>query len=258
MNAFERLVDRTARRFGVQIARTSSLGSRLPVEASHEDIEIISRLKPFTMTSTERLWVLLSATRYVHESRISGDLVECGVWRGGSVMAMAQALLSKGVTTRRIWLYDTFTGMTDPTEKDVESETGTTAETLLRSTPTGDGNNVWCVSGRSEVEANVLSTGYPREKLVFVEGDVSETLQRKVPESIALLRLDTDWYESTRASLVTLYPKLAPGGICILDDYGHWKGARDAIDEYFTSTKVRPLMLPIDYSGRILIKPPSG
>ena len=257
MNALERLVDRTARRFGIQIARASSLGSRLPIEASSQDAEIIAALKPFTMTSAERLWVLLSATRYICDSGIRGDFVECGVWRGGSVMAMTHALLGKGFTDRRIWLYDTFTGMTDPTEKDVEAGTGITAEQLLRSTPTGDGNNVWCIAGRSDVETNVLSTGYPRDNLVFVEGDVVETLTQQAPEAIALLRLDTDWYESTRVSLETLYPKLVPGGICILDDYGHWKGARDAVDEYFASTRVRPLMLPIDYSGRIFIKPAS-
>ena len=257
VKALERLVDRTARRFGIQIARTSSMKGRLPVEASRADAEIIAGLRPFTMTSAERLWVLLSATRYVCESRISGEFVECGVWRGGSVMAMAQALLAKGVTDRNIWLYDTFTGMTDPTEKDIEAGTGITAEQLLQATPIGDGDNVWCIASRSDVETNVLSTGYPRDKLVFIEGDVVQTLTQQTPDSIALLRLYTDWYESTRVSLETLYPKLVPGGICILDDYGHWKGARDAVDEYFASTQARPLMLPIDYSGRIFIKPAS-
>lgn len=228
---------------------------RLPIEASSQDAETISALKPFTMTSAERLWVLLSASRYICDTGIPGDFVECGVWRGGSIMAMASALIDRGETNRQLWLFDTFTGMTDPTERDVEAGTGATAEDLMRSTPAADGNNIWCIASRSDVEANVLSTGYPEENLVFVEGDVVQTLSERVPDSIALLRLDTDWYESTRVGLETLYPRLMPGGICILDDYGHWQGAREAVDEYFAAPGNRPLMLPIDYSGRVFIKP---
>ena len=255
MNALERLVDRTARRVGLQVSRVSSAHNRLPIEASPDDARLISALKTFTMTSSERLWVLLSATRYICDQGITGAFVECGVWRGGSVMAMATALKGRGVTDRQIWLYDTFAGMTEPTEKDVEAVTGVTATQMLTSTPTGDGNNVWCIAGRADVETNVLSTGYPRDQFVFVEGDVAQTLHQQRPEKISLLRLDTDWYESTRVSLETLYPRLSPGGICILDDYGHWQGARDAVDEYFATSSRRPLMLPIDYSGRIFIKP---
>ena len=80
------------------------------------------------------------------------------------------------------------------------------------------------------------------------------TLLDRVPEQIAILRLDTDWYESTKTELEVLYPRLAPGGICILDDYGHWQGARQAVDEYFSHNQPRPLIMPVDFSGRIFIK----
>jgi hypothetical protein len=110
------------------------------------------------------------------------------------------------------------------------------------------------VAGRADVEANVRSTGYPFEQFTFVEGDVSQTLQQTVPEKIALLRLDTDWYESTKTELEVLYPRLSVGGVCIFDDYGHWQGARRAVDEYFDGLGYRPYMHPIDYSGRVLIK----
>lgn len=207
------------------------------------------------MTSTERLWVLMKATQYICREAIPGDFVECGVWRGGSVMAIAQELQAQHVLDRKIWLYDTFAGMTAPTTKDVEAATGTSAADMLRNTEAGDGNNVWCIANRADVEVNVYSTGLPPDNFNFVEGDVTETLLTSRPNSISLLRLDTDWYESTRASLEALYPLVSPGGICILDDYGHWRGARQAVDEFFAQRGHQPFMLPIDYSGRILIKP---
>ena len=102
--------------------------------------------------------------------------------------------------------------------------------------------------------ANVRTTGYPFDRFTFVEGDVAQTLRSQVPDRIALLRLDTDWYESTRVGLEVLYPRLSVGGVCILDDYGHWQGARQAVDEYFERLGHRPYMHPIDYSGRVFIK----
>lgn len=257
MKRYEQVIDRTARRFGLQVSRVSSSQERLPVEASASDAAVISGLRPYTMTSAERLWSLLNAVRYVVSEGIPGDFVECGVWRGGSVMAMAGELQRLGVTDRRIWLYDTFAGMTAPTAEDVEAGTGVTATQMLAETPVGDGNNVWCVAGRADVEANVRSTGYPFENFVFVEGDAAQTLRSQAPSSVALLRIDTDWYASTRAGLEELYPRLAPGGVCILDDYGHWQGARQAVDEYFDSQGHRPFMHPIDYSGRVFLKPVS-
>ena len=254
MKTYERVVDSVARRLGLQVSRVSSIGTRLPVEATAADAALIASLRPFTMTSAERLWSLVGAVRYVTDAGLAGDFVECGVWRGGSVMAMAKELTSLGITDRRIWLYDTFAGMTEPTEFDIEAGTGVAATDMLASTDVGDGNNVWCVAGRADVEANVRSTGYPFEQFTFVEGDVAQTLQTSAPASIALLRLDTDWYESTRVGLEVLYPRLVPGGVCILDDYGHWQGARTAVDDYFAALGHRPYMHPIDYSGRVFIK----
>ena len=254
MKRYEQLVDRAARRMGLQVSRISSSQMRLPVEATPEDAELIASLRPFTMTSAERLWSLLNAVRYVVNENIPGDFAECGVWRGGSVMAMAKELGSINVTDRKIWLYDTFAGMTEPTNNDIEAGTGVTASEMLSSTEIGDGNNVWCVAGRADVEANVRSTGYPFENFTFVEGDVALTLKSAVPDQISLLRLDTDWYESTRIGLEVMYPRLAVGGVCILDDYGHWQGARKAVDEYFEALGHRPYMHPIDYSGRVFIK----
>ena len=255
MRTYEQVIDRAARRLGLQISRVTSAQSRLPIEATPHDAEVIASLRPFTMTSSERLWSLLNAVRYVENESVLGDFVECGVWRGGSVMAMAGELQRLGVTDRQIWLYDTFSGMTAPTAEDIDAGTGAMAANLLNSTDVGDGNNVWCVAGRTDVEANVRSTGYPFEKFTFIEGDVAQTLTREVPETIALLRLDTDWFESTRVEMEVLYPRLAVGGVCILDDYGGWQGARKAVDDYFKAIGHRPYMHTIDYTGRVFIKP---
>lgn len=254
MKGYERVVDSVARRMGLQVSRLSSLQDRFPIEATEADKAAIRALRPYTMTSSERLWSLLNAVRYVVAENLPGDFVECGVWRGGSVMAMAGELARLGVVDRRIWLYDTYAGMTAPTGEDVEAVTGVAAFAMLDSTPVGDGNNVWCVAGRADVEANVRSTGYPFEQFTFVEGDVAQTLQTSAPSSISLLRLDTDWYESTKVGLEVLYPRLVVGGVCILDDYGHWQGARKAVDDYFADLGSRPFMHPIDFSGRVFIK----
>ncbi len=254
MKRYEQVVDSVARRLGLQVSRLSSAQSRLPVEATRTDAALIASLRPYTMTSAERLWSLINAVRYILDEGLSGDFAECGVWRGGSVMAMAHALNERQVSDRRIWLYDTFAGMTDPTVEDVEEGTGVTAAEMLATTEVGDGNNVWCVAGRADVEANLRTTGYPMDRFSLVEGDVAVTLHDSVPDSISLLRLDTDWFESTRISLKVLYPRLVPGGVCILDDYGHWQGARRAVDEYFAALGRRPYMHPIDYSGRVFIK----
>jgi O-methyltransferase len=249
---YEQAVDSVARRFGLQISRVNSAAMRLPIEATPADAELISSLRPFTMTSAERLWSLINAVSYVVDQKLPGDFAECGVWRGGSVMAMAKQLGRLGVTDRRIWLYDTFAGMTAPTDNDVEADTGVTAADMLSTTEIGDGNNVWCVAGIDDVRANVASTGYPMSSFEFVEGDVAQTLLTRVPDEISLLRLDTDWYESTKIGLEIMYPRLVVGGVCILDDYGHWVGARKAVDDYFAGQ--RPYMHQIDYSGRVFVK----
>lgn len=258
MRTIEAWIDKAARACGLQISRVSSHYMRLPIEASPEDSAVIASLRPFTMTSGERLWSLLNAVRYVVDAGIPGDFVECGVWRGGSVMAMASQLVRMGVTDRQIWLYDTFTGMTAPTDHDVEAASGTRARDLLATTSPGDGNNIWCIADKADVERNIASTTYPTSRFTLIGGDVAETLLEHVPTTISLLRLDTDWYESTRISLEVLYPRLAVGGVCILDDYGHWQGARRAVDEYFEVRGIRPFMHAIDFSGRVFIKTASG
>jgi len=204
------------------------------------------------MTSIERMYAVYQAVHHVHAAKIPGDVVECGVWRGGSSMLAALALDSLGERERCIWLYDTFEGMPPPAEVD-RSVFGQPAAALLRQTDAA-GERTRAVAALDEVEANLASTGYPRDRLHFVDGMVEDTIPGLAPEQISILRLDTDWYESTRHELEHLWPRLSPGGVLIIDDYGHWQGARRAVDEFF-ATAGPVLLQRIDYTGRLALKP---
>lgn len=220
---------------------------------SYPDIEepefraALELCRPASMTSVERLYGLFSAVRYVVASSIPGAVVECGVWKGGSVMMIASTLLSLGIRDREIYLFDTFEGMVAPTDKDVDY-TGVSMQKVAG--PAGS----WLNAGVDEVRANVAKTGYPESRLHFVKGDVLETIPGKAPERLALLRLDTDWYESTRHELDHLFPRLERRGVLIIDDYGHFRGVREAVDQYLGRLPERYLLQRIDYTARLLIK----
>jgi O-methyltransferase len=227
----------------------------VPVEASPEEKQILRRTEGFTMTTRERLWASMSAVKYVALNHVPGAVVECGIWRGGSTMAMIEVLLMLGVRDREVFLFDTFSGMTPASDFDTDS-LGVPAKAHLESTPRVTGNNVWCIAGIDDVRANVDSTGYPADLVRLVQGDVLETLEieANLPAAIAVLRLDTDWYESTKKELEVLFPRLVRGGVCIVDDYGHWSGARKAVNDYLASYGLFPLLAVSDYSGRLFIK----
>ncbi|WP_413432512.1 TylF/MycF/NovP-related O-methyltransferase [Crateriforma spongiae] len=227
--------------------------SSYPTDMRRDVVETIAAVCPFTMTSTERLHGLCEAVRYVSETGIEGDIVECGVWRGGSMMAVAKMLASCGDFQRDLFLFDTFEGMSEPTENDVDNR-GNTAADQLESEDPNDPKSVWCVSSLDEVRTNMATTGYPTAKTHFIVGKVEDTIPQTLPEKISLLRLDTDWYESTRHEMEHLFPRLADGGVLIIDDYGHWEGARRAVDEYFEQHGIHMMLNRLDYTGRIGIK----
>jgi O-methyltransferase len=221
------------------------------------DRAILDRARPYTMTSEQRLLALIDAVRYVAARDLPGAFAECGVWRGGSVLAMIATLQELGVSDRDIHLYDTFEGMTAPTEHDTSPLDPPALATWQEAE--GQGERAWNdlfdpeTFNEETVRATLLETGYPAERLHLHRGPVEETLPRQSPGPLALLRLDTDWYKSTLHELEHLYPLLAGGGILIIDDYGHWQGARRAVDEYFADSP--PLLLNrIDYTGRIAVK----
>jgi len=218
--------------------------------------EILERCRSYTMTSKARLLALIDSVGHLVRRGTEGAFVECGVWRGGSVLAMILTLQQLGAQDRDIYLFDTFEGMTEPTEYDTSpfhapALADWNAARRTDSKPWG-GLFSGELFNREMVEEVLGSTGYPMSHLHFCQGDVLETIPDSAPDRIALLRLDTDWYESTRHELEHLYPRLAVGGVLIIDDYGHWEGARRAVDEYFRDQP--PLLTRIDYTGRLAVK----
>jgi O-methyltransferase len=225
--------------------------SRL-ADISPEIISTIEKVKPYSMTSSERLAALCEGVEYVCKNNVAGDFVECGVWKGGSCMAAALTFARLGRDVP-IWLYDTFEGMSEPTDLDRDSRTGASAAQLLaRSKKFDTASSVRAYSPLEQVQKNLATTGYQRIK--FIKGKVEDTIPSNIPDKICILRLDTDWYESTKHELQHLYPRLVSGGVLILDDYGHWAGARRAVDEYFAVQGLPMLLNRIDYSGRIGVK----
>jgi hypothetical protein len=168
-------------------------------------------------------------------------------------MAMMMTLKQLKDENRDLYLYDTFSGMSAPTAADV-SLRGAKAHERFYKTQTSENASAWCSCTLEDVTQNVLRTGYPRDKIHFVKGKVEDTIPEHMPPKIALLRLDTDWYESTKHELTHLFPLLQPHGVLIIDDYGHWEGARKAVDEYLSENHLRILLSRIDYTGRIAIK----
>ena len=179
------------------------------------------------------------------------SIVECGVWKGGSMMAIALTLLRLRRPDYDLYLFDTFEGMTEPTSHDVDY-TGQQARELMATS--GRQEHIWAYSTLDETINSVQSVGYPSEKIHFVRGRVEDTIPASAPATISLLRLDTDWYESTHHELTHLFPRLSVGGVIIIDDYGHWKGSREATDRYLRENDVKLLLNRIDYTGRIGIR----
>lgn len=212
--------------------------------------EIITSVLPHTMTDETRIMGLIrEAARVVYEA-VPGAIIECGVWRGGSMMAVAKVLMHLKAVDRALYLCDTFVGMTEPEEIDVDCYGRAAMDPAARSyDPAG------CSVHASEVWGAMVSTGYPVERIYLVEGDVLETLPSQAPDQIALLHLDTDWYKSTRHELEALYPRVSPGGCIMIDDYGHWQGARKATDEYVAQYVPGVKLEPCGYTAVILRKP---
>jgi hypothetical protein len=230
--------------------RRTGRSKSIPDHYDESAAEILRRVKPRTMTDFPKLFGLVEATRYVVMRGIPGDIVECGVWRGGSMQAVALTLIEQGATDRQLHLFDTYEGMPPPTEKD--SRRGTPAEEMLASHDKD--HRIWAIAGLEDVQAAMRDVAYPEDLIHYHKGLVEDTIPGDAPDQISLLRLDTDWYESTRHELQHLYDRLSPGGVLIIDDYGDWEGARLATEEFVNGLAEPLLLLPVG-SGRLAVKP---
>jgi O-methyltransferase len=239
-------VQRVLNRLGYRIER------RYPRDFTSDVISVLEQVGPYTLTTPESIASVCATIEYVTEHQVPGDIVECGVWRGGSMMAAALTLKRLGSTDRALYLFDTYAGMSEPTDVDVSLD-GQRAHDIWRRRRRPNGNE-WCYVTLEEVERAMLVTGYDPSRIHLVQGKVEDTLPDRAPDPISFLRLDTDWYESTRHELVHLFPRLSVGGVLTLDDYGKWQGSRKAADEYFAENRIRILLDRVDDTARLGVK----
>ena len=211
------------------------------------------------------------AILYCISNKIRGSYVECGVLKGiqpilacNTILQSIESNISKrcenNLTGREvgteisdinnfiikdIYMYDTYQGMTKPGKYDYTTETGLYQMNKIQvfdhwSNEKIDKNiNNWCYCSLEEVKKKVYKTKYPKNKLHFIKGDVMETLTKSIPNEISILRLDTDWYASSKFELEQLYKNVVDGGVIILDDYFHWDGQRRATDEFLNEKKIK-------------------
>ena len=236
------------RHLGLEVRRKQPL--QFPFGLDEEDRRLIQVVmdEQLSMVSFEALCTTALACRHVLREGIPGAFVECGVWRGGNGLIAASAFDRAGQRERGIFLYDTFSGMTRPSEID--------GATALREYLDADRetHNAWCYEDLENVQRT-----FARFELLgavhLVPGDVRTTLKEdRIPDCVSVLRLDTDWYETTAVEMAALFPRLSKGGILIIDDYDAWPGARAAVDEYFREHPPFPYLQPVAGKGRIGIR----
>jgi O-methyltransferase len=253
-------------RLGFSLVRRRGVDAGLDGDARHDldrdaDLQATwAAVEPYTLTSLERVAALVHGVRHVARNGIAGDIVECGVWRGGSMLAAVRTLLAEGDTTRTCWLYDTFTRMPPPGERDFDIW-GQHASAYFEGDVDPHDTEGYRYLPLEEVQQLLRGTGYPVERLRFVQGLVEDTIPAEAPERIALLRLDTDWYESTAHELRHLLPRVVDGGLLLVDDYGQFTGARQAVDEALAELADPPFLHRIDWTGRLAVirhRPPSA
>jgi O-methyltransferase len=252
LRSFSRTSSKVWRSLRRRTDRTTALRRRMR-DISEQDAQILREVDGLTMVAPERLYAFIEAVRHVSRQNLPGAIVECGVWRGGATIAAIRALQNLGEDARDIYLYDTFEGMCEPGEFDIKYS-GESASIQFQEHRIDSHRSHWCRAELGDVQSAVLGTGYPQERIHFIKGKVEDTLPGKTPDRIAVLRLDTDWYESTRCELEHLFPRLVSGGILLLDDYGHWQGARRAVDEYLAAHQIPMFLARCDDAGRVGVK----
>ena len=224
------------------------------VELNNNDKKLINLAQTYSMTPQIRIFNLLQSLRYLKNKKIDGDYVECGVWKGGNIILFKKFIEDEDENSKKkIYAFDTYEGMTEPDKNDYDISSNIPADILLK----GDKakrTNIWGICNLENVKKNIQSCVNSTENIKFIKGPVETTLNdtSNLPDKISLLRLDTDWYNSTKKELDVLYDKVMPGGIIIIDDYGHWGGSKKAVDDFFLNKYV--WMHYVDYACRLIIK----
>jgi O-methyltransferase len=222
-------------------------------EISDEDFRFIKSLENYSMCPPAAHWSIIQSIKYISQKKIAGDFVECGVFKGGNLILMNHQMKKLNLS-KKIFAFDTFDGMSEPTVYDKDLKDKSADKTFNNYK---DRNEKWCYGSLEEVKKNLeqYDKNY-QNNFNLIKGKVEDTLKKNdnLPDKISLLRLDTDFYESTKIELEVLYPRLSKGGILIIDDYGHWKGSQKAVDEYLDLKNNFYFLHRVDYGTRLLIK----
>ena len=202
--------------------------------------------KEFGKADPTSSYTVYNCLKHIIQNKIKGDLVECGVFKGKMIAVMIETLNFYNSSEKNIYLYDTFEGMTPNSEVDKHVDTGQKNQVKLEK-----GDNYCDIES---VQKNLENFNYDEKKIFYIKGDVKETLEGRLPDQISLLRLDTDFYESSLIELEKLYPKVNNSGFVIYDDYGHWIGQKKATDEFFTNKNIKPFLVRTSRKERLEVK----
>ena len=194
-------------------------------------------LRAHSMIGVKRLENLRSLTESVIGNNIPGDLIETGVWRGGAAIMMRAVLHAYGVTDRTVYVADSFQGLPTP-DAAYPADAGSTFHEYPE-----------LAVSLEEVQENFAAYGLLDEQVVFVPGWFKDTLPALEVDTLALIRLDGDMYESTLIALESLYPKLSPGGYVIVDDYHVVPQCKQAVHDFYASGRIEPELRQIDGVG---------
>ena len=199
------------------------------------------------------------AVKYALRNEINGDIVECGVGNGCKMFMAAWLCQHSGEKEREMYLYDTFAGLTEPGERDYKIKKGRklSSQRAMKefyNASKTDSGSTWCYTSLRDVKDNIIEAGYMQRLFHYVEGDVLKTIPSIRPTKIAVLRLDTDFYDSTMHELSHLYDLVVPGGVIIFDDYGGWNGQKTAVDEFFAGIGIQPLLVRTCWKERVYVK----
>jgi O-methyltransferase len=185
--------------------------------------ELQKKVAAYTMCDTQRLESLWNLINSTNKLGVKGDIVECGCYKGGSA-ALLRAGMGPG---RRLWIYDSFQGMPETTEQD-----GGEAGNWVGS----------CTAHIDDVREILRHTEAKDEEFIIREGLFIKTFEMDLPEKVAFLHCDADWYDSVRLVLETFYPRMPKGACIVLDDFGYWEGCRKAFYDFCERHDEKPLL----------------
>lgn len=221
------------------------------------ELNSLETASKYSMTGFERMFFLIRAIKQIEIDNVEGDFVECGVWRGGNLILFQKMIEKLNLSNKKIFAYDTYSGMSHPGQSDLNINNEKAEEIIKKLEKKGvdpEKNIIFAKCELENVKKNFQANTSKNNNLICIKGKVEDTLKIKnnLPNKISLLRLDTDWYESTKIELEVLFPLLSKNGILIIDDYGYWKGSKKAVDEYFKDKKIN--LFKIDFTSRYLFK----